>query len=144
MEYISGQDLKGLIRQSAPISAVRTISIAKQICAGLSEAHSLGVIHRDLKPSNIMIDKQGKARIMDFGISRSLKEKSITRPGLMIGTPEYMSSEQAEARDVDQRSDIYSLGVILFEMVTGQLPFQGENISCHRHEAQGRRPERSQ
>jgi serine/threonine protein kinase len=126
MEYVPGQDLKGLIRQSAPISTARTISIAKQICAGLAEAHDMGVIHRDLKPSNIMIDKEGNARIMDFGIARSLKAKGITGAGVVIGTPEYMSPEQVEAKEVDRRSDIYSLGVILYEMVTGQVPFTGD------------------
>ena len=77
------------------------------------------MIHRDLKSHNIMIDKRGNARIMDFGIARSLTGKSITRAGAMIGTPEYMSPEQTEAEELDQRSDIYSLGVILYEMVTG-------------------------
>ncbi len=126
MEYVPGQDLKGLIRQSAPLSITRSISIAKQICEGLSEAHRLGVIHRDLKPSNIMIDKSGNARIMDFGIARTLKTKGITGSGVMIGTPEYMSPEQVEGKEVDQRSDIYSLGVILYEMVTGRVPFEGD------------------
>jgi serine/threonine protein kinase/tetratricopeptide (TPR) repeat protein len=126
MEYVPGQDLKGLIRQSAPISTARTISIAKQICAGLAEAHNLSVIHRDLKPSNIMIDKQGNARIMDFGIARSLESKGITGAGVIIGTPEYMSPEQVEGKDTDQRSDIYSLGVILYEMLTGRVPFEGD------------------
>jgi TolB-like protein/Tfp pilus assembly protein PilF len=102
------------------------ISISKQVCEGLSEAHKTGVIHRDLKPSNIMIDQEGNVRIMDFGIARSLKEKGITGAGVMIGTPEYMSPEQAEAKAVDHLSDIYSLGVILYEMVTGRVPFEGD------------------
>jgi serine/threonine protein kinase len=86
----------------------------------------LGVVHRDLKPQNIMIDKNGNAKIMDFGIARSVREKGITGPSVMIGTPEYMSPEQAEAKVVDHRSDIYSLGVILYEMATSRVPFAGE------------------
>jgi len=86
----------------------------------------LGVVHRDLKSSNIMIDEDGNVRIMDFGIARSLKEKGITAAGVMIGTPEYMSPEQAEAKEVDKKTDIYSLGVILYEMITGRLPFEGD------------------
>jgi len=126
MEYVPGEDLKSFIRRAAPLSTARTLSIAKQMCEGLAEAHQLGVIHRDLKPQNIMIDKQGSARIMDFGIARSLKGKGITGAGVMIGTPEYMSPEQVEGKDVDPQSDIYSLGVILYEMVTGQVPFEGD------------------
>jgi len=126
MEYVEGQDLKGLIRQSGQLAIGTTMSIAKQVCEGLAEAHKLGVVHRDLKPSNIMIDKNGQARIMDFGIARSLKGKGITGAGIIIGTPEYMSPEQVEGKEVDQRSDIYSLGTILFEMVTGRVPFEGD------------------
>ncbi len=126
MEYVSGQDLKGLIRQSKQLTIGTAVAIAKQICEGLEEAHRLGIIHRDLKPSNIIIDKDGNAKIMDFGIARSLKVKGITGEGVIIGTPEYMSPEQVEGKDLDQRSDIYSLGVILYEMIIGRVPFEGE------------------
>jgi serine/threonine protein kinase/tetratricopeptide (TPR) repeat protein len=126
MEYVPGEDLKSSIRRMGPLTAGKTLFIAKQVCEGLAEAHRLGVVHRDLKPQNIMIDKDGNARIMDFGIARSVTGKGITGAGVMIGTPEYMSPEQAEVKDVDQRSDIYSLGVILYEMVTGRVPFEGE------------------
>jgi len=126
MEYVHGEDLKRLIRKVGQMSAGKTISIARQACEGLAEAHSLGIVHRDLKPQNIMVDEAGNAKIMDFGIARSLKVKGITGAGVMIGTPEYMSPEQVEGKEVDQRSDIYSLGVILYEMVTGRVPFEGD------------------
>lgn len=126
MEYVDGENLKGMIRMMGQLSSGKAISIAKQVCEGLSEAHRIGVVHRDLKPSNIMIDKDGNAKIMDFGIARSLTGKGITGVGVMIGTPEYMSPEQVESKEIDQRSDIYSLGVILYEMVTGQVPFEGD------------------
>jgi serine/threonine protein kinase len=126
MEHISGQDLKGLIRQTGQLTVGKAISIAKQICEGLAEAHSLGVVHRDLKPNNIMIDSSGNAKIMDFGIARAVKGKSLTDSGVMIGTPQYMSPEQVEGKDVDLRSDIYSLGILLYEMLTERVPFEGE------------------
>ncbi len=126
MEYVAGEDLKTMIRMSTGLTIGTVLSIGKQVCDGLAEAHSLGVVHRDLKPQNIMIDKGGNAKIMDFGIARSVREKGITGAGIMIGTPEYMSPEQTEAKDVDQRSDIYSLGIILYEMATGRVPFEGE------------------
>ncbi|NIM91463.1 MAG: protein kinase [Candidatus Aminicenantes bacterium] len=126
MEYVQGDDLKGLIRQVGKLSLEKALSVADQVCEGLTEAHRLGIVHRDLKPGNIMIDKEGNARIMDFGVARSVKAKGITRKGAIVGTPEYMSPEQVEGKGVDHRSDLYSLGIILFEMVTGRVPFEGD------------------
>jgi serine/threonine protein kinase/Tfp pilus assembly protein PilF len=126
MEFVSGEDLRSSIRRFGQLPIGKSISISKQICEGLVEAHRLGIVHRDLKSNNIMIDKEGNVRIMDFGIARSLESKGITGAGVMIGTPEYMSPEQVEGKEVDQRSDIYSLGVILYEMVTGRVPFEGD------------------
>jgi len=126
MEYVRGEDLRRLIRKIGILSPGQAIPIARQVCEGLGEAHKLGIVHRDLKPGNIMIDEEGKARIMDFGIARSLTGKGITDSGVMIGTPEYMSPEQMEGKEVDQRSDLYSLGIILFEMLTGRVPFSGD------------------
>jgi serine/threonine protein kinase len=126
MEFIPGEDLKSVIRMIGQLNTGKAVSIAKQICEGLSEAHRLGVVHRDLKPQNIMIDHEGNVRIMDFGIARSLKAKGITREGTIIGTPEYMSPEQVEGKEADHHSDIYSFGVIFYEMITGRVPFEGD------------------
>lgn len=126
MEYVHGETLKAMMRMTRQFSVGTAVSIAKQICEGLSEAHKQGMVHRDLKPQNIMIDKQGVVRIMDFGIARSPEAKGTTRPGVMNGTPEYASPEQIQFRKLDPRSDIYSLGIILFEMLTGRVPFEGD------------------
>lgn len=139
MEYVPGEDLKSFIKRSRHLSTHTTLEIAKQVCEGLSEAHRLGVVHRDMKPSNIMIDEHGNAKIMDFGIARSVRGKGITGSSTILGTPEYMSPEQVEGKEVDHRSDIYSLGIILYEMVTGKVPFDGETPFTigmkHAHEA---------
>ena len=126
MEYVPGEDLKSLVKRKGKLTDEEAISTAKQVWEGLVEAHRLGVVHRDLKPSNIMIDKEGDAKIMDFGIARSVEAPGVTQTGVMIGTPDYISPEQAEGEEADHRADIYSLGVILYEMVTGSLPFKGD------------------
>ena len=126
MEYVPGQNLKGLIRQTGQLAVGTAISLAKQVCEGLSEAHQAGIVHRDLKPGNIMIDREGFVRVMDFGIARSTEVQGLTETGVFVGTPEYMSPEQTGDAEIDLRSDIYSLGIILYEMVTGRLPFEGD------------------
>jgi tetratricopeptide (TPR) repeat protein/TolB-like protein len=126
MEFVPGEDLKSILRMMGAMSPAQAVGLAVQICDGLEEAHRLGVVHRDLKPANILVDKEGHARIMDFGIARSARSRGITDTGTMVGTPDYMSPEQTEGRDVDARSDLYSMGVMLFEMATGRLPFEGD------------------
>jgi tetratricopeptide (TPR) repeat protein len=128
MEFVPGESLKDMIRMTKQISIGGAVAIAEQVCEGMIDAHRLGIVHRDLKPQNIMIDREGNAKIMDFGIARFLEKEGTTMPGTMVGTPEYMSPEQTEFGAVDRRSDIYSLGIILFEMLTGRVPFAGDTL----------------
>lgn len=128
MDYIKGHDLKELILTSGTLSIETAISIAKQICEGLKAAHQKNIIHLDLKPRNIMLDSDGKVYIMDFGIARSLKVADAVKEKRIIGTPAYISPEQAKGEDVDRRSDIYSLGIILFEMLAGKRPFDADTL----------------
>lgn len=143
MEYVEGENLKSLIKRKGTLEESEAVGIAIQIVEGLAEAHNLGVVHRDLKPQNIMIEPSGRAKIMDFGIARSVYASGLTQTGQMIGTPDYLSSEQAAGQPADHRADIYALGVILYEMTTGKLPFKGDTalsvITKHR-ETDARNP----
>ncbi len=138
MDYIRGQSLKELIHTSGTLAVETTTKITEQLCRGLEAAHKKGVVHQDLKPRNIMIDSDGKAYIMDFGVAKSLAADE-TRPSKgIIGTPPYLSPEQAKKEKIDQRSDIYSLGIIIYEMLTGKRPFESDTfagyIEKHIHE----------
>jgi serine/threonine protein kinase/tetratricopeptide (TPR) repeat protein len=123
MEYIDGGDLKSLIIERGKIPPLDAVDIIRQICNALHAAHSEGVIHRDLKPQNIMIDQSGRVVVMDFGIAHSRDMPGMTITGALMGTPDYMSPEQAKAAKTDARSDIFSLGLIFYEMLTGKVPF---------------------
>ena len=125
MEYVEGESLRTILRRPAGVSLRSGLEWVRQICSALAEAHARGVVHRDLKPENILIDRKGQAKVMDFGIARSL-ESDATRTGTLIGTPAYMSPEQVEGKPPDARSDIYSLGLILYEMFTGECPFRAD------------------
>jgi Tfp pilus assembly protein PilF len=126
MEFIEGRDLKSQLVEKGKLPPEEAVEITQQVCLALEAAHAEGVVHRDLKPQNIMMDKQGRASVMDFGIARSLEMGGMTQTGAMIGTPEYMSPEQVRGEHVDARSDLFTLGVIFQEILTGQLPFQAE------------------
>ena len=127
MNFLSGDTLKDRIRQASYLSMEEITIIAKQICDALSYAHNKGIIHRDLKPSNIMFDSHGNVVLMDFGIAYAAFGTKITSTGTQMGTPHYMSPEQASGEKVDHRADIYSLGIILYEMATGEVPFQADS-----------------
>jgi tetratricopeptide (TPR) repeat protein/predicted Ser/Thr protein kinase len=123
MEFIEGEDIGSLIREKQKFSPEEAVEVIQQVCLALDAAHSVGVIHRDLKPQNIMRDAGGRIVVMDFGLARTLEGDGMTQSGAVVGTMEYMSPEQALGQDLDQRSDIFALGLILFELLTGKTPF---------------------
>src|SRR5579883_801272 len=127
MEFIEGQDLRSLIRERKKLPPEESVAIMEQICLALDAAHAVGVIHRDLKPQNVMLDQTGRVLVMDFGLARTLEGDGMTQTGALVGTMEYMSPEQALGKPLDQRSDIFSLGLIFYELLTGETPFRADS-----------------
>ncbi|MCL1945928.1 MAG: serine/threonine protein kinase [Chitinivibrionia bacterium] len=128
MQYINGSSLFDLIQKYRPMPIDMIVEYAKQICRGLNYAHAKGVIHRDIKPQNILVSKDSnRCHITDFGIAKIKREERITIVGMAVGTPEYMSPEQAEGKNLDQQTDVYSLGILIYEMCTGNPPFYGND-----------------
>lgn len=125
MELLEGESVRERLRRGR-MTESEALDVAKQVLCGLAEAHSKDVIHRDIKPANIFITRTGRVKILDFGIAKALGQSQVTRAGLHVGTPEYMSPEQAEGRPVDKRTDLYSVGIVLYEMVTGIPPFRAD------------------
>lgn len=133
MEFVEGKSLKELINAVKFTPSEIALAIVYEICRGLEHAHQKGVVHRDIKPANILIAKDGSVKITDFGLAQAQDLTSITVTGALVGTPAYMSPEQAAGRKIDTRSDLFSLGVVIYEMITGTKPFQGESYSSVIH-----------
>jgi len=127
MEYVRGITLKHLLSQNRLLPTAAGLRIARQICNGLAAAHAAGVIHRDIKPQNILIEPNGGVKIMDFGIARLSEDKGFTATGMVVGTPDYISPEQAKGGALDLRTDVYSAGVVFYEIFSGTLPFEGDS-----------------
>src|SRR5947209_6137043 len=125
MEYLDGRSLKELVVARGPLPVEDVIAFTRQVLAALRFAHRKGVVHRDIKPHNVMADADGRLKVTDFGIARA-GASQMTEAGSIIGTAQYLSPEQARGAAVDQRSDLYSIGVVLYEMLTGEVPFNGE------------------
>ena len=128
MEFLEGVDLHKYCRKGALLPLRNVLFVISETALALDYAHKHGVIHRDIKPANIMLLKDGKVRVTDFGIAKAMSS-SQTKSGIVLGTPNYMSPEQINGAEIDGRSDIFSLGVVFFELLTGQLPFQGKNLT---------------
>jgi len=126
MQYIDGISLADVIENEAPLHPVTAGLIAREICLAVSHAHKSSIIHRDIKPTNVLISKQGQLKITDFGVAKDATARDLTSTGTLIGTPCYMSPEQALGKRLSGQSDVFSLGIVLYEMVTGKKPFWGE------------------
>jgi len=128
MEYVEGEDLRTLIHEQTKLAPEEAVEIMQQVCRALEAAHSVGIIHRDLKPQNIMRDKSGRILVMDFGLARTLEGDGMTQTGALVGTMDYMSPEQALGKELDQRSDLFALGLIFYELLTGKMPYKAESV----------------
>ncbi|WP_088187624.1 Stk1 family PASTA domain-containing Ser/Thr kinase [Desulfosporosinus sp. FKA] len=126
MEYVEGRNLKEIIRDYAPLTTDQAINLARQITSAVQNAHEHHIIHRDIKPHNILVTEDGRAKVTDFGIARAVSSATVTHTGDIIGSVHYLSPEQAKGLQSNEQSDIYSLGIILYELVTGQVPYDGE------------------
>jgi tetratricopeptide (TPR) repeat protein len=127
MDYVEGRSLREILENDGPLPVDRAAAILRQVAEGLAAAHEKGIVHRDLKPGNILVDAAGTAFITDFGVARSLEKSGITRAGAIVGTPDYLSPEQVSGDPVDGRTDLYALGIVFYEMLSGKLPFSGES-----------------
>jgi serine/threonine protein kinase len=127
MEYIKGETLREMVKRRGPIPAAEALALFRQVLAGVGAAHRMGIVHRDIKPSNLMLNDSGIVKVMDFGIAKITGNNTLTRTGLHLGTLYYMSPEQVKGEPVDVRSDIYALGITLYQMVTARVPFEGDS-----------------
>src|SRR6202034_805506 len=127
MELVAGRDLRSIIEEHGKLPADEAVDVLQQICFALETAHNVGILHRDLKPQNVMREDAGRVVVMDFGLARTIEGDGMTQSGALVGTMEYMSPEQALGKDLDQRSDIYALGLIGYEMLTGNMPFRADS-----------------
>src|ERR1700754_241939 len=126
-EYVEGETLKERIRRNGRLPIAEAVAYGIEIARALGAAHARHIVHRDVKPQNVLIDEEGSAKVTDFGIARTLDEEGLTADGRVLGTTDYVSPEQALGHDVGGQSDIYSLGIVLWEMLTGEVPYRGEN-----------------
>jgi serine/threonine protein kinase len=130
MEFLEGRELRDIMNDRGVLPVDQVLDVVAQVALGLAYAHEHGIVHRDVKPSNIMLVRDGHVKITDFGIARMASSAVRTQTGMVLGSPKYMSPEQVMGKEIDQRSDIFSLGVMLYEMLTGQAPFDGENVNA--------------
>jgi eukaryotic-like serine/threonine-protein kinase len=127
-EYVDGENLKQVVSREGPMPVREAVELALQVAKALGYAHDRGIVHRDVKPQNVILNEDGRAKVTDFGIARSLDVDGVTQTGAVLGTSDYIAPEQAQGQQVDEKTDVYSLGVVLYELLTGELPFRGEGF----------------